>query len=98
MDTYTIRLEDFPDISDKHRTEAESRFRRTLERALGGGAEVVPAYKAWQAAEETGEHELSTDDVALAKRWLAAASRARNDGFNGLGEAPEAYFEVKLAR
>lgn len=95
---YTVLLEDFPELSDKHRQEAERRFRRTLERALGGEDAVVPAYKAWQAAEESSESELTADEMALAKRWLAAAGRARNDGFTGLGEAPEAYFEVRLER
>lgn len=96
--SYTITLEDFPDITDKHRHEAEQRFRRTLERALGGEDGVMPAYKAWQAAEESAESELTAEEVGLARRWLAAASRARQDGFNGLGEAPEAYFEVRLER
>jgi hypothetical protein len=95
---YTVTLEDFPEISDKHRQEAERRFRRTLERALGGEDSVIPAYKAWQAAEESSAGDLTADEVALAKRWLAAAGRARNDGFTDLGEAPEAYFEVRLER
>lgn len=95
---YTVLLEDFPDISDKHRHEAERRFRRTLERALGGEDGVIPAYKAWQAAGEASEDELTADEMALAKRWLTAAGRARNEGFTGLGEAPEAYFEVRLER
>jgi len=96
--SYTVFLEDFPEISDKHRQEAERRFRRTLERALGGEEAVIPAYKAWQAAEESSESELTPDELALAKRWLVAAGRARNEGFSGLGEAPEAYFEVRLER
>src|SRR5690606_8723448 len=95
---YTISLEDFPEITDKHRQEAERRFRRTLERALGGEDAVIPAYRAWQAAEDSSESELTTDEIALAKRWLVAAGKARNDGFTGLGEAPEAYFEVRVER
>nr|MBF0685376.1 hypothetical protein [Pseudomonas sp.] len=95
---YLISLEDFPEISEKHRQEAERRFRRTLERALGGEDAVIPAYKAWQAAEDSSESELTADEMALARRWLAAAGRARNEGFNGLGEAPEAYFEVRVER
>jgi hypothetical protein len=96
--SYIVVLEDFPEISDKHRQEAERRFRRTLERALGGEDAVVPAYKAWQAAEESSETDLTTDEATLARRWLVAAGRARNEGFTGLGEAPEAYFEVRLER
>ena len=96
--SYFITLEDFPEITEKHRQEAERRFRRTLERTLGGEDAVIPAYKAWQAAEDTAESELSALEMTLARQWLAAANRARNDGFVGLGEAPEAYFEVRLER
>lgn len=95
---YTITLQDAPaDIPEKARQEAEQRFRRTLERALGGPDAVLAAYRAWQTAEDTAESEMSADDLALAKRWIAAAGRARGDAFQALGET-EAWFEVRMAR
>jgi hypothetical protein len=96
--TYTITLQDAPtDITDRARRDAEERFRRVLERALGGSDAVPLAYRAWQQAEETAETETSAEDITLAKQWIAAATRARNDGFRDLGET-EAYFEVKMER
>ncbi|WJJ93812.1 hypothetical protein [Neopusillimonas aromaticivorans] len=44
------------------------------------------AYRAWQTAEETSDIELSYEQIALVKKWLAAASRARNDGLRDLGK------------
>lgn len=96
--TYTITLQDAPaEITERARRDAEERFRRTLERALGGQDAVLAAHRAWQAAEDTAETEMAAEDVALAKQWIAAATRARNDGFRDLGET-EAWFEVKIDR
>lgn len=79
------------------RLDAEQRFRRTLERALGGPDAVLATYRAWQNAEDTAESEMSADDVALAKKWITAAGRAQSDGFRDLGEC-EAWFEVRVER
>lgn len=96
--TYIITLQDAPtDITDSARREAERRFRKTLERALGGSDAAPLAYRAWQQAEDTSEAEMSVEDIALTKQWISAASRARNDGLRDLGEA-EAYFEVRMER
>ena len=96
--TYTVTLQDAPaDITDRAKQDAEERFRKTLERALGGPDTVTLAYRAWQQVEETAETETSIQDIALAKQWIAAATRARNDGFRDIGET-QAYFEVRLER
>ncbi|OXR49540.1 hypothetical protein PuT2_07005 [Pusillimonas sp. T2] len=95
---YTITLQDPPsDIPERALNDAQNRFQKTLERALGGPENVIAAYRAWQTAEETSETEMSDEDIAMAKKWLVAASRARNDGLRDLGET-EAWFEVKLVR
>ncbi|WP_322995596.1 hypothetical protein [Castellaniella sp.] len=83
---YTITLQDAPaDIPEKARQDAERRFQRTLDRALGGPDEVLAAYQAWATIEDTAEDEMSPEDVALAKQWIAAAGRARDDAFQNLG-------------
>lgn len=95
---YTITLQDAPsDIPEKARIEAERRFQRTLERALGGPDQVLTAYRAWQTAEDTPESEISPQVIEQARRWITAASRAQNDGFREVGES-EAWFEVRLIR
>ena len=95
---YTVALQDFPEIPADVRQQAERRYCKTLERALGGADEVGIAYRAWTHAEDSSEDELSADDRTLALRWQKAAMKAQSEGFNGLGEAPEAYFEIKLVR
>lgn len=96
--SYTITLQDAPtELPERARTDAESRFRRTLERALGGPEAVAETYKAWQQAEEASDDEMRQEDIMLAKKWITAAMRARNEGFRDLGEC-EAYFEVRLER
>lgn len=95
---YTVTLQDAPrDLTDRAKNNAESRFQRTLERTLGSTEAVVSAYRAWQSAEETAETELSEEEITLAKRWIAAATRAQEDGFRELGEC-EAWFLVRLEK
>jgi len=95
---YQINLQDPPsDLPDRARTDAENRFQRTLERALGGPENVITAYQAWQTAEETSEAEMSDEEISMAKKWMTAASRARNDGLRDLGET-EAWFEVRVVK
>ncbi|MGE4336241.1 MAG: hypothetical protein AB7E55_09735 [Pigmentiphaga sp.] len=97
--SYTITLEDPPkELTDARRAEAVRRFQSTLERALDGPESVVTAYRAWQTAEDSSESEMSATDVAQAKRWIAAASRARADGLRDLGDDEQSYFELRVAR
>ena len=60
---YTVTLEGYSESSlpERARREAEDRFRRTLERSLGGPEAVTAAYKAWQNAEETSESEFAAE-------------------------------------
>ncbi len=95
---YAITLQDVPSIvPEQARLDAESRFQKTLERALGGPENVMLAYRAWQTAEESSDIELSYEQITLVKKWLAAATRARNDGLRDLGET-EAWFEVRVLK
>lgn len=95
---YTVTLNDFPDIPADMRQQAERRYSRTLEKVLGGADNILPTYRAWMAAEDTAESELSDEEKRLALQWQKAAMRAQTEGFNGLGEGPEAYFEVRVER
>ncbi len=95
---YTVTLQDFPDIPADLRQQAERRYLRTLERALGGHEEIAPAYKAWSTAEDSAPDDLSSEEKVLAQRWQKASMKARQEGFNGLGDAPEAFFEVRPER
>lgn len=96
--TYTITLQDFPDIPEDTRVKAEDQYRRALEKALGGPDDVLPTYHAWLNVSESGNDELNADDTALANRWITASNLAKQAGFRSLGESDEAYFEFNLNR
>lgn len=92
---YAVHFE-CPALPPKIRIEAEVRFAKSLERALGGPAAVVAAYAAWTSATEDGADEPSPEVVATVQRWQRAADAARRAGLQDVGEAEEAYFEVRI--
>ena len=91
---YTVQLIDFPDAPADAIATAESRFRRELDKLLGD--RVEPALKAFENASESSADELTKDELALAATWAKAFDAAKTAGFRALGEAAEAYFEVRL--
>ncbi|MFM9922543.1 hypothetical protein VLK31_06080 [Variovorax sp. H27-G14] len=92
--SYTVKLIDFPDAPADVFASAESRFRRELDKLLGDG--VVPALKAFENASESSADELTKNDIALAAAWAKAYESAKTAGFRALGEADEAYFEIRI--
>lgn len=92
--SYTVKLIDFPDAPPDVIASAESRFRRELDKLLGDGVE--PAMKAFENASESSADELSKDELALAGTWAKAYDAAKTAGFRALGEADEAYFEIRI--
>lgn len=91
--SYTVTLIDFPDAPSDVIATAETRFRRELDKLLGD--EVEPALKAFENASESSADELTKDEIALAGRWAKAYDAAKTAGFRALGEADEAYFEIR---
>jgi hypothetical protein len=92
--SYTVKLVDFPDAPADVIATAESRFRRELDKLLGESVEA--ALKAFETASESSADELSKDELALAATWAKAYETAKSAGFRALGEADEAYFEIRL--
>ncbi|MGJ7611090.1 MULTISPECIES: hypothetical protein [unclassified Variovorax] len=92
--SYTVKLIDFPDAPADVIASAESRFRRELDKLLGEGVE--PALKAFENASESSADELTKDEIALAATWAKAYDAAKTAGFRALGEADEAYFEIRI--
>jgi len=91
---YLVRLADYPHPAADAVKVAEQRFRRELDRQLGH--DVVPALRAFQNASESGESDLTKEEIALAKRWIKAFDVARTAGFRDLGDTDEAYFAVRV--
>ena len=92
---FTVSLHDFPGLPSDAKLAAEQRFKHALERELGD--DVMPVFRAFQAAADSSAADLSADDYALANAWPKAYELAKTAGFRGLGDADEAYFEVRPA-
>jgi hypothetical protein len=90
---YTVRLADYSHPAADAVKVAEQRFRREIDRQLGG--DVVEALRAFQNASESSESDLSKAEIALAKRWAKAYDTARTAGFRDLGDTDEAFFDVR---
>ena len=90
---YTVRLADYAHAAPDVVRVAEQRFRREIDKQLGG--EVIASLRAFQNASESSENELAREEFALARRWAKAYDAARTAGFRDLGDTDEAYFEVR---
>ena len=91
--SYAIVLQDFPNLPADAKADAEKRFKRALEKALG--EDVMPIFKAFSDASDAGPDALSRDDLLLANRWPKAYDLAKTAGFRDLGTADEAFFELR---
>lgn len=91
--TYAVRLADYPHPGAEAVKVAEQRFRREIDKHLGG--DVVAALRAFQNASESSESDLSKAEIAMAKRWAKAYDAARTAGFRDLGDTDEAFFDVR---
>jgi hypothetical protein len=92
---YTVSLQEFPGLPFDAQQQAEQRFRRALDKALG--ERVDPVLRAFQVASDSSAEDLSKEDFALASAWPKAYDLARTAGFRDLGGAEEAFFEVRAA-
>jgi len=93
---YTVALRDAPSsLPADARITAEARYARELERALGGPEQVATALDAVLSLE--GADMISAADKAMAERWQKASGTARDRALSQIGEAEEAYFEVRAA-
>jgi hypothetical protein len=93
---YTVSLQDFPGLPIPNRIAAEVRYVRELERALGGPDAVPKVYEAWVEASESSADQLAAGTAELAVRWPRAAQAAALAGLRDLGDAGEAFFDVRL--
>jgi len=93
---YTASLEDCQGLPDVQRAQAEKRFCKALEKALGDADGIARAYQAWQTAADSDEMSIDKETANLATRWLKAADLARQAGMRDLGEDTGAYFDIRL--
>jgi hypothetical protein len=94
----SITLEDYSTDDAEEHAKAEWRYRKELERALGGSHTVCEALRAFTAACESDPEDLTPTERALAERWVAALPRARSEGMAGLSEVHAAWFDVRMLK
>ncbi|SAI73109.1 Uncharacterised protein [Bordetella ansorpii] len=93
--SYTVTLH-HSDASAALRQDAETRYRRALDAALGGTHGVLTCWHAWQTAENL-QGELPEDIWRVARRWVIAADTARRAALADLESTDATYFEVRPA-
>lgn len=95
---FVVALLEARDLPVAERINAEVRFLRELERALGGPNEVAAVYRAWIDASENDATNVDSNTAKQAVRWPKAAEAAHRAGFRDIGDIGEAHFEVRLFR
>ncbi len=91
---YLVRLCDAPSsLPHDAKAAAEARYARELERLLGGPYEVTAAFDVMSGLEYADT--VSDVEKAVALRWQRAASTARDRALSPIGDAEEAYFELR---
>lgn len=69
---------------------AEQRFRREFDRQ--SGSDLVPALRAPQNASESGESDLTKDEITLAKRWIKGLRSGQDGGLSRSGRYRRSLF------
>lgn len=95
---YTVALQEAHDLPMRERIEAEVRFARELERALGSADAVADVYRAWMDASEYEACQIDASTAVKAVRWPRVADAATQAGLSKLGAIGPAHFEIRLER
>nr|WP_315430949.1 hypothetical protein [uncultured Albidiferax sp.] len=95
---YTVTLTDYLELPAKERIAAEARYCKALERRIGPPEDVVHALKAVERLADDGDVSELTDEARrLVSQWHLACNTARTAGLQGLGDLPEAWFDVRVS-
>ncbi|MDO8450070.1 MAG: hypothetical protein Q7T10_14835 [Rhodoferax sp.] len=97
--SYTLTLRTSEEASDAARREAEQRFRRALDAALGDASLVVPTYAAYLQIVGTYGDAPDLDALTSAERevfdqWQAAESAAMTAAFGPHRYMDDAWFDI----
>jgi hypothetical protein len=97
--SYTLTLRTTEEASDAERRDAEQRFRRALDAALGDASLVAPTYMAYlEIAGAYGDapdlDALTPSEREVFEQWQAAESAAMTAAFGPHRYMDEAWFEI----
>jgi hypothetical protein len=95
---YTVSLTDYPELPEKEQLAAQARYCKALERRIGSPEDVVEALKVMERLADDGDvSELSEETLRLVNQWRLACVTARTAALQGLGDLPEAWFDIRVA-
>ena len=97
--TYSLTLYEADGVSGVQRREAEQRFRRALESALGDASLVLPVYAAYQRivgvhGEVPSADSLTDAERAVFDQWQAAEAAAVAAAFGTHRYMGDAMYEI----
>ena len=98
--SYTVRLYSFEDVSDEEKRQAERRFCKALNEALGDASLVLPVYAVYRKlvalhGDTPSADALSTEELELFTQWQAAESAALSAALGPHRYMGDAEFDIR---
>ena len=98
--SYSVRLYAFEDVSDEEKRQAERRFCKALDEALGDASLVLPVYAVYRKlvalhGDTPSADALSTDELELFTQWQAAESAALTAALGPHRYMGDAEFDIR---
>jgi hypothetical protein len=98
--SYNVRLYSFEDVSDEEKRQAERRFCKALNEALGDASLVLPVYAVYRKlvalhGDTPSADALSTEELELFTQWQAAESAALTAALGPHRYMGDAEFDIR---
>ena len=98
--SYSVRLYAFEDVSDEEKRQAERRFCKALDEALGDASLVLPVYAVYRKlvalhGDTPSADALSTEELELFTQWQAAESAALTAALGPHRYMGDAEFDIR---
>ena len=98
--SYSVRLYAYEDVSDEEKRQAERRFCKALDEALGDASLVLPVYAVYRKlvalhGDTPSADALSTEELELFTQWQAAELAALTAALGPHRYMGEAEFDIR---
>ena len=98
--SYSVRLYAYEDVSDEEKRQAERRFCKALNEALGDASLVLPVYTVYRKlvalhGDTPSADALSTEELELFTQWQAAESAALTAALGPHRYMGDAEFDIR---
>ena len=98
--SYTVRFFAYEDVSDEQKRQAEQRFCKALNDALGDAALVLPVFTMYRRlvalhGDTPSADALSTEELELFTQWQAAESAALTAALGPHRYMGDAEFDIR---